>query len=193
MEITGSSGNAGNYYYFYNWYIFVPSENCESNRIPVQAIIGSGSTNAFDGQRCGNGVVTLNVNSSQPVAWFANLSGGSAIGNTNTFTTPSLSNTTTYYAEVGSCPNRIAVDAIINIVSSQPTAPDVTHCGPGTVTLTATSPDPVNWYSAPVNGSLYHTTSSSRSTRSAGRGCTATSARARRSTRSPRSASGTSR
>lgn len=153
VEIYGTnSSNVGTYYYFYDWYVFVPSENCASNRVPVQAIIGSGSTTAFDGYRCGNGSVTLIANSSTTLAWYSVLSGGVALSTSNTYTTPLLSSNTTYYLEEGSCPNRIAVHAIIQTQSAPPTASDVTHCGPGTVTLTASSPDPVFWYNAPSNG-----------------------------------------
>ncbi len=155
LEIYGTnSSNSGTYYYFYDWYVFVPGDNCSSNRVPVQAIINSGSATAFDVARCGNGSVTLAANSPSPVSWHSAPSGGTLLSATNTYTTPNLSSTTTYYLEVASCPNRIPVDAVINSIPSPPTASDVTHCGPGTVTLTASSPSPINWYSAATNGTL---------------------------------------
>lgn len=155
LEIYGSSSSsAGNYYYFYNWHVFVPSQNCESNRVPVQAIIGSGSTTAFDKSRCGNGSVTLTANSSSSVSWYDAATGGTLLSSNSSYTTPSLSTTTTYYVESASCSNRIAVNAIINNTSTNPVASDVTRCGPGTVTLTATSSDPVNWYNAATNGTV---------------------------------------
>ncbi len=153
VEIYGTnSSNAGTYYYFYDWYIFVQSQNCTSNRIPVQAIINSGSTTAFDGNRCGNGTVTLSANSNSTLAWYNVSTGGVALSTSNTFTTPILSSNTTYYLEEGSCPNRIAVRAFINSLSAPPTASDITRCGPGTVTLTASASDPIYWYNAPTNG-----------------------------------------
>lgn len=153
LEIYGSNdSDPGKYYYFYDWYVFVPSQSCESNRIPVQAIIGSGSTTAFDGSRCGTGTVTLSANSSNSIAWYDVPTGGSALSTLNSFTTPSISSTTTYYLEEGTCGNRIAVDAIVRSQSAQPSASNVTRCGPGTVTLTASSPDPIYWYNAATNG-----------------------------------------
>ena len=157
VEIYGTnSSNNGTYYYFYDWYVFVPSLNCESNRIPVQARIGASTTSTFDVARCGNGTVTLTANSSGTVNWYTASSGGSPIASGNTFTTPSLNTTTTYYVEESTCPNRIAVDAIINPISAPPTSSNVSRCGPGSVTLTATSPDPIKWYNAAVNGTVMH-------------------------------------
>ena len=155
LEIFGSSSsNASTYYYFYDWYVFVPSLNCESNRIPVQAIIGSGNTTAFDASRCGNGTVTLNANSSSALSWYSTSTGGAPIASGSSYTTTSLSATTTYYLQSGSCPTRIPVNAIVNSQSAPPSTSNVARCGPGTITLTATSPDPVTWYNASSNGTL---------------------------------------
>jgi hypothetical protein len=57
------------------------------------------------GSRCGTGTVDLNATSSSTVKWYANPSGGTALYTGNTFTTPIISSTTTYYAaasDVGS-------------------------------------------------------------------------------------------
>jgi Ig-like domain CHU_C associated/Secretion system C-terminal sorting domain len=158
LEIFGTnSSSTTTYYYFYDWYVFVPSQSCESNVVSVQAVIGSSTTNAFDQSRCGNGSVVLAANSVAGVSWYANSSGGSPLSTDDTLVTPSLSSTTTYYLEESGCPNRIAVDAIINAQTAPPAASDVTRCGPGTVTLNATSPDPISWYSSSSNGAIYHT------------------------------------
>lgn len=161
IEIYGSSSSNNNvYYYFYDWNVFVPFENCGSNRVPVQAFIGSGATTAFDKARCGNGSVTLTANSGGSLEWYTIANGGAPVATGSSFTTPSLSNTTTYYLEAGGCTPRIAVQAIINTQSTTPTTADVTNCGPGVITLTATNPDPINWYDAATNGTLLATGSS---------------------------------
>ncbi len=153
IEIYGSSANNNsNYYYFYDWYVFVPYGNCGSNRVPAQAIIGSTTpTTAFDGARCGNGTVTLTASGSL-LSWYDAPTGGTQLATGSSFTTPSLASTTSYYLQVGVCSPRIEVQAIINTQSSVPTASDVTNCGPGTVTLTASSSDPLFWYDAATNG-----------------------------------------
>lgn len=154
LEIYGSNGGAGFYYYFYDWYVFVPFQNCASNRVAATAQIGSGASNVFDRFRCGNGSVTLSASSTDALTWWNAASGGAQVGAGASFSTPSLNTTTSYYLQVGSCPNRIEVDAIINTQSTAPTASDVTNCGPGAVTLTASATDPVNWYDLATNGFL---------------------------------------
>lgn len=154
LEIYGSSGGTSNYYYFYDWYVFVPYGNCTSNRSQVDAIIGTGNTSAFDKTRCGTGSVTLTANASQSVGWYDAPTGGTLLGSNNSYTTPSLSSTTTYYLQVGSCSGRIPVQAIISSTSAAPAAPNVSRCGPGTVTLIATASDPVSWYDAASGGIL---------------------------------------
>jgi hypothetical protein len=158
LEIYGTdNANAGYYYYFYDWEIFVKSQSCESNMVPVQGIISNGSVSALDQSRCGTGPVTLSANSNYTVSWYDAANGGNLLHTGNTYTTPSISTTHTYYMDVNGCPNRYAVDAIVNNTSSAPTAPDVIHCGPGQVTLSATATDPVSWYTAASNGVLITT------------------------------------
>lgn len=52
--------------------------------------------------RCGPGPLTLTATGSGNVKWYANPTGGSPLATGNSFTTPSLSTTTTYYAELES-------------------------------------------------------------------------------------------
>ncbi|MBP6334433.1 MAG: T9SS type A sorting domain-containing protein [Bacteroidia bacterium] len=160
LEIYGSSGGSNTYYYFYDWEVFVPFQNCESNRVQVDALIGTAATTALDQSRCGNGTVALSANSSQSLAWYDASSGGNLLAAGSSYTTPSLSSTTTYYLEVGACPNRIDVQAIVNATSTAPTASNVTNCGPGNVTLTASASAPISWYDAASNGLLLGTGSS---------------------------------
>ncbi len=152
-----TAGNLSYYYYFYDWYIFVPYENCVSNRIPATATIGTGNTTAFDVTRCGNGSVTLTASSSGTIDWYDSATGGILLATGSTYTTPVLTSTTTYYIEVGGCTPRIAVQAIIEHVSTDPVTADVNRCGPGSVTLTAAAADQVYWYDAPTGGNLVAT------------------------------------
>src|SRR5205085_10349490 len=53
--------------------------------------------------------------------WYDDSPGGNNLGSNHNYTTPSLSNTTTYYVEAfnGTCPsNRVAVNAVINTIPS---------------------------------------------------------------------------
>lgn len=64
-----------------------------------------------DGERCGPGTVTLNASSvgGASINWYANATGGQPLGSGATFTTPSLTNTTTYYASTGAGGSSIPV------------------------------------------------------------------------------------
>ncbi|MCZ2222275.1 MAG: hypothetical protein LC122_01395, partial [Chitinophagales bacterium] len=56
-------------------------------------------TGTTPGKSCGAGMVTLGATSnSSDINWYENPTGGTPVGTGNTFTTPYLSNTTTYYA-----------------------------------------------------------------------------------------------
>lgn len=157
LEIFGSNGGAGSYYYFYDWNIFVPYQQCESGRTKVTAQIGTAATTAFDRSRCNTGPVTLTANSTDALSWYAIPSGGAPLASGTSFTTASISSTTTYYLQVGSCSGRIPVQAIVNNTSASPSVTPSNNCGPGTVTLGASSPDPITWYDAPTNGNIVGT------------------------------------
>ncbi len=158
VEIYGTnSSNTGTYYYFYDWYIFVPYENCGSNMVTVPALIGTTPTNAFDRSRCGDGTVTLTANSPSAISWYDLPTGGTLLSSSSSYTTASLTTSTTYYLQTGNCSSRIAVSANVNAQSLDPIVADETRCGPGSVTFNATSTDPVRWYDAVTNGTLLGT------------------------------------
>lgn len=101
--------------------------------------------------RCGAGALTLQASaSSGMVSWYANANGGTALSTGNTFTTPVLSATTTYYATAydASCTTgtRVPVTATIYDI---PTIIQTTHPAQceGVALLSATaSSGTVNWY-----------------------------------------------
>ena len=89
------------------------------------------------------------------------LSGGSA---TNSFTTPSISTSTTYYAAARNlltgCESapRAAVLATIDPDPSTPTGVDAGLCEAGTITIVASSGDAyIDWYDKATGGALLHT------------------------------------
>jgi hypothetical protein len=103
-------------------------------------------TSSTDGSVCGNGAVTLSATaSSGTVNWYTVSSGGSAVATGNSFTTPSLSSTTTYYAGVTSAAGcmsatRTAVLATVNTVPTINSTTGATVCITGSVSLAATAP-----------------------------------------------------
>ncbi len=123
------------------------------NGVPGEAI-GS------DVNRCGPGPVTLTAtpgSSANGIRWYT--SGGALVGTDNSFTTPSHFETTTYYAESyntntgcgTSTSSRKAIRAVINTIPGIASGADVSRCGPGTVTLSATpgaNGHTIRWYDA---------------------------------------------
>ena len=111
-------------------------------------------SNPIGDNRCGPGSVSLSATSNSGfVLWFDSLTGGTNIGSGNTYS-PTISNTTTYYALASSdgiCENgiRTPVIATVHNIPIITSAPDVTICGRGTGTLTATASfGDVKWYSS---------------------------------------------
>ncbi|UQD57336.1 GEVED domain-containing protein [Flavobacterium sp. K5-23] len=86
--------------------------------ITVSAIIPT-ITSTTTGSRVGNGTVVLGATvSAGTINWYTTSVGGTAIGTGTSFTTPSISSTTTYYAEavLNSCASspRTAVVAVVS-------------------------------------------------------------------------------
>jgi hypothetical protein len=103
--------------------------------------------------------VTLHATASDTIYWFSAASGGSSLATGTSFTTPNISTTTTYYAQASlACPSsRVPVNAVISSQAADPVTTDGSRCGNGSVTVSATSPDPITWYDAPSGGSVVGT------------------------------------
>jgi hypothetical protein len=135
---------------------------CRSARTAVQANINTipAAPSAGNVSRCGTGSMILSAVSPELITWYDAPTAGNLLFTGDQYTTQSISTTTTYYAEAGTTcksPTRTAVQAIINAVPSAPSASNVSRCGTGTVTLTATSLETIYWYSAPSGGTLLFT------------------------------------
>ncbi|MCB9339382.1 MAG: autotransporter-associated beta strand repeat-containing protein [Lewinellaceae bacterium] len=102
------------------------------------------------GSSCGTGTVTLGATASYgTVSWYATDSGGTALGTGTGFTTPSISSSTTYYAEAASN----------GCIAASRTAVTATVIPPLSVSLTIATPenpaclDSIAFFTAtPTNG-----------------------------------------
>jgi large repetitive protein len=96
--------------------------------------------------------------------WYDAASGGTLLATSNTYTTPSLSATTTYYVQstISGCAGpRTAVTVTVTSTPAAPTAAGATICSGSNATLTATAPGGTyEWYSAASGGSLLATNAS---------------------------------
>lgn len=130
-----------------------PARNTFTTSITIDG--NAGAPTVANVARCGDGTVTLNAVTSGSVYWFSVSSGGVSIGSGNSFTTPTLSTTTTYYAQTGlACPStRTAANAIINALPADPTVTNGALCSPGAITLSAASASNIEWYDAASGGS----------------------------------------
>lgn len=130
---------------------------CPSSRVAVTATIGTvpAVPTTTSAQRCGTGTVILTASSADPISWYAASTGGASLGSGVSFTTPSISSTTTYYAEAnnGTCAStRAAATATILPAPANPVTTGASRCGTGTVQLSATSSNTVNWYDVSSGG-----------------------------------------
>ena len=136
-------------------YFVQAGDICPSSRIPMQAVISSISPDPIvtDQHRCGPGSVTLTASSNDPLHWYDGPL-GNLIYSGASFTTPSINQHSIYYVEAGDdCPsNRVAIEIFIDDVSDNPLVNDDERCGPGSLILTASATDTINWYSAPGSG-----------------------------------------
>lgn len=95
-----------------------------------------------DSSRCGPGVVQLKAtgSGSTTLKWYADASGGAALATGNTFTTPLLTTSTTYYvtASSGTCESpRSAVHANVNPLPVVNLGSDITVCQGNPATFSA--------------------------------------------------------
>ncbi|HNP48463.1 MAG TPA: CotH kinase family protein [Bacteroidia bacterium] len=108
--------------------------------------------------RCGPGSLMLTATSTDTIYWF-DAPGGNIISVGDTLNTSFLNATTTYYAQTSlSCPsNQIPVEAGILDFTELPVTQDVSRCGTGSVTLTASDTADIHWYTMPTGGALVGT------------------------------------
>ena len=107
---------------------------------------------------CGPGKVTLGVTASSGIInWYTSLTGGISVATGESFTTPLLSSTTSYYVEAtdSGCTTgiRTKIDATVNTIPTITTTTPVSICGSRTVTLfAAASAGTINWYTSLTGG-----------------------------------------
>lgn len=133
---------------------------CPSERVAVNVTITSSPPPVVTStSHCGPGSGILTAFSLSPVFWYDSLIGGNQIGSGINFITPSVNETSTYYAESnsGCASERVPVTLTIFEIPDPPTVTDSTHCGAGSAALYAVSNAQVYWYDSAVGGNLLTT------------------------------------
>ena len=146
-----------------DYYVSINNGTCESNRTIVTATITTipAAPTTTGGANCGTGIVTLNAAGgvAGQYRWYTVASGGTVIaGQTNnTFVTPVISSTTTYYVSInnGACEGaRSAVVATINTIPAAPTTTGSSSCIAASLTLSAAggTAGQYRWYTVATGG-----------------------------------------
>ncbi len=134
------------------------------NTPPAKPVVNPPSATIFSGQTATFTVAPIN---NVTIRWYTQASGGTPVFTGNTFTTPALSDNTTYYAEAatGSCvnPDRTVVPVTVNavVIPTVAVTPATQAVNAGeSATLTASSNTPgavFNWYTTPTGGTSIYT------------------------------------
>ncbi|NTE03468.1 T9SS type B sorting domain-containing protein [Agrobacterium tumefaciens] len=116
---------------------------------------------------CAGSTATLAATASAgtTLAWYNAPTGGTQLATGETFTTPALTATTTYYIQVskGTCPNTLRIPVTITVTPALATpvvATVATYCAGTPATLSVTNPVTgvtYNWYDAQTGGNLLFT------------------------------------
>jgi len=145
-----------------------PLTGCiSSNRIPVTAHINPRPSLpvAMNNSRCGEGPVTISAlpDSGKTINWYSSTTAYfPVLSNSNSYTTPSISANTTYYAQskdsVTGCTSSGKTAVVASIISglTPPTGINNSRCGAGSISVQATAgaEEYIKWYSAATGGSL---------------------------------------
>ncbi|PZR40732.1 MAG: hypothetical protein DI538_03380, partial [Azospira oryzae] len=146
------------------YYVSIHNGTCESTRTAVTATVGTTLTppSASGVSSCTAGTLTLTATggTNGQYRWYLAATGGTAIAgqNSNTYTTPSLTSTTTYYVSLnnGSCEStRTPVTATIDTPPAAPTVTGNASCTASALTLTAAggASGQYRWYTDASTGS----------------------------------------
>ncbi|MDT8886299.1 putative Ig domain-containing protein [Aquirufa sp. LEPPI-3A] len=156
-----------------NFYALASSDiaACKSSRTAVLAtvvtavptITATSNSIAANITRCDLGSVTLSATPSHAgavISWFTTSTGGTAIATGTSFQTPSISQNTTYYAEVANCfgisVSRTAVNAYVITTPSITSVTSANACINTNTVLSATASagsTSIRWYSTDLGGS----------------------------------------
>ena len=162
------TGLAASTTYYVRAYAVNSEGTSYGSQVSFTTSAGPSVSSSSGGSRCGTGTVNISASASAgSIDWYAASSGGASLGSSSSgasWTTPSISETTTYYAEAvdGSCTSasRTAVTATVTNLTITSTTPG-SRTGAGVVTLNATtSGGNIKWYDAASGGTLLATRAS---------------------------------
>lgn len=176
LVFTGASFPIGAVNANATYYVEAASGSCSSTgvaTVQVTAVPAPGAPVIAGGNSvndCAGGSVTLTISNPQTgftYNWYSSASGGTALASGTSFTTPTLTTNTIYFAEAVNntgCPSASRTSVTVTVTSA-PIAPQASAQGtsvcPGTsTTISATSATPgatIKWYAANTGGAALFT------------------------------------
>ncbi len=141
---------------------FLIGESTYLTKYKLSCLNASQITSVTPASICGSGSLTLTVTTSSGTAnWYSTSTSSAVLYSGNSFVTPNLSASKTYYVTVpsGVCTSgRTPVTATINSVPSITSGGIYYRCDPGTGTINAlASAGTIHWYDALTGGNLLNT------------------------------------
>ncbi|MBN1950337.1 MAG: PKD domain-containing protein [Bacteroidales bacterium] len=157
-EIYIPGGSEGTY--TYQWMLTSGACAPSSDTVQVTFLGAPPDPLITGGESCGPASFTLEATVSEPnvlVEWFTSMSAGAPFHSDQTYTTPLLSATTTYYVEsvdtlTGCRSPRFPVPAIIHAIPDLPVLNGDTLCGAGIAGLSGSIAPPatsIRWFTGP--------------------------------------------
>lgn len=158
--IFGETQNSYSAFTSGDYTVRISSQGCSviSASVNVQVFTRGITPSVSNGFHCGPGTVSFTAQANDTIFWY-DISSGNLLNIGNSYTTPVLFTTTGYWAQTSTaCPSAPAV-ALAEIIStaSAPLAQDSYTCGSGSVSLSASSTEPLSWYDLPSGGNLIAT------------------------------------
>jgi Glycine rich protein/MAM domain, meprin/A5/mu/Ig-like domain CHU_C associated len=122
------------------YYIQAGTGTCASQLVPVTVTVNAATNPAVNNTsvNCGS-TTTLTASSNAPIIWYSNANGTGQVGAGANYTTPALSQTTTYYVQAGAagCASQITpVTVTVNGLTAPTANAAAVNCGQ-TAALTA--------------------------------------------------------
>jgi gliding motility-associated-like protein len=149
-----------------SFYVSSSENGCSSERASVSVVVSTLPTAPLSdtAERCGTGSVTLTTSSPgiSTFRWYSQATGGDVLQTGAQFTTD-IQNSVTFFAssvdEAGCESSRTECVVQLNPIPGVPVSIPAVRCGPGLVTLTASSGagSTVKWYSTETGGSSLST------------------------------------
>ena len=145
------------------YYVQASANGCESGRTPVTITVEPlpAAPITQNVAICAGSSAVLTASSSGNYCQWLDATTGKILAGGNTFNTPVLSSSTTYYVRAvnGGCVSaEVPVSVSVNLPPTAPTAAGILTCSGSSATLTATAPGGTyQWYDSPTGGNLLAT------------------------------------